>query len=159
MSKSPSYNLGRVYGLIAARYPQQLQHQASKYCMRPLDGLGLAMSILARDKALFAELNDDIAGLVDDIPPDYPSITSLKEQGDWWIGYYTASQRTSGWDIAEARKAKGMTQEELAEAIGATRPEVVRWERGIVKPRAETLAKIKSVLADGGEDDEEGQPG
>ena len=48
--------------------------------------------------------------------------------------------------IASARMAAGMTQGQLAEAIGCTQKDVSRWERGTHAPRVETLAKMAEAL-------------
>jgi type I restriction enzyme M protein len=50
--------------------------------------------------------------------------------------------------ISAARKAKGLTQGQLAVAIGANQASVSQWENGKAEPRAEVLAKIVAVLGD-----------
>ena len=54
----------------------------------------------------------------------------------------------SGNQIRSFRKKRGLTQSQLAEAIGETRQTVYKYEAGIVKtiPRSK-LEKIASVLA------------
>jgi DNA-binding XRE family transcriptional regulator len=47
--------------------------------------------------------------------------------------------------IRQARKEKGMTQHELAEAVGVTRAAVAIWEAGKHPPRREIIAKIAEV--------------
>lgn len=47
--------------------------------------------------------------------------------------------------IKQARKEKGMTQHELAEAVGVTRAAVAIWEAGKHPPRREIIAKIAEV--------------
>lgn len=49
-------------------------------------------------------------------------------------------------NIREARAAAGMTQEELAEAVGKTRAAVTQWESGWVEPRLGTLGEIAAAL-------------
>lgn len=48
--------------------------------------------------------------------------------------------------ITELRKAKGMTQRDLARAIGANPVSVSKWESGRMKPKGETLEKLSKVL-------------
>lgn len=48
--------------------------------------------------------------------------------------------------IAMARMAAGMTQAQLAEAIGKTQRDVSRWERGVCAPRADVLIGIAGAL-------------
>ena len=48
--------------------------------------------------------------------------------------------------IAQARKAKGMTQEQLASAMGVSRQLVSHWENGRVEPTAQQREKLGEVL-------------
>lgn len=48
--------------------------------------------------------------------------------------------------IAEARKRKGLTQEQLAAQLYVTRQAVSRWERGEVVPGIDMLKLIATVL-------------
>lgn len=49
-------------------------------------------------------------------------------------------------ELTAARKAKGMTQEQLAEAMNASRSAVSHWESGRSIPDVETLKKLCTVL-------------
>ncbi len=44
------------------------------------------------------------------------------------------------------RKAAGLTQEDLAAAMGCTRQAVVAWERGDVLPTADRLPQLAKAL-------------
>ena len=48
--------------------------------------------------------------------------------------------------IKDARKSRGMTQEELAELINVKRSTVAMWENGSNIPRTGTLIRIAQVL-------------
>lgn len=48
--------------------------------------------------------------------------------------------------ITRYRKAMGLSQEQLAEAIGVTQTTVSHWERGFVKPRAKHIKMLSDVL-------------
>ena len=48
--------------------------------------------------------------------------------------------------ITAARMAAGLTQGQLAEAIGCTQKDVSRWERGVYSPRVDVLVKMAGVL-------------
>lgn len=48
--------------------------------------------------------------------------------------------------ITAARMAAGLTQGQLAEAIGCTQKDVSRWERGVYSPRIDVLAKMAGAL-------------
>lgn len=48
--------------------------------------------------------------------------------------------------IAEARKRHGLSQLDLANAIGTTQQQVAKWESGKVDPRVSSLEKIAGAL-------------
>lgn len=51
-----------------------------------------------------------------------------------------------GKNIREARKAKGMTQTELATTLGYTLRAVQNWEQGNRVPRVDVFGQIADVL-------------
>ena len=53
---------------------------------------------------------------------------------------------TIGEAIRNARHAKGLTQNELAGRLGVTQALVGHYERGLRKPKLETLNRIASAL-------------
>ena len=55
-------------------------------------------------------------------------------------------ERGNDSPITAARLAAGMTQAQLAAAIGCLGKDVSRWEHGTYKPRIETLRKMAEVL-------------
>lgn len=56
-----------------------------------------------------------------------------------------------GTYIAERRRALGLNQDDLAEAVGVTRTIVSAWENERRRPRADHLEALARVLDDGGE--------
>ena len=52
------------------------------------------------------------------------------------------SRVDTGALIREARSIAGLTQAQLAEAVGTKQSVISRWERGIDEPRISTLARI-----------------
>lgn len=48
--------------------------------------------------------------------------------------------------IKPIRQAKGMTQEELARAMGVKRTAVAMWETGASAPRVSMIPKLAAVL-------------
>ncbi len=48
--------------------------------------------------------------------------------------------------LVEARKSKGLTQEQLAEKLYVTRQAVSRWERGTAEPDLQTFARLCNIL-------------
>jgi transcriptional regulator with XRE-family HTH domain len=60
-------------------------------------------------------------------------------------------RRTVGTYIAERRKALGLSQDALAEALRVTRTLVSRWETGAQRPTADQLEDLARVLEDDGQ--------
>ncbi|MEJ7785579.1 MAG: helix-turn-helix transcriptional regulator [Solirubrobacteraceae bacterium] len=48
--------------------------------------------------------------------------------------------------LREARLAAGLTQQALADRIGARQPHVARWESGAHEPRARMAVRVSEVL-------------
>lgn len=59
---------------------------------------------------------------------------------------YTLPRRTNDSLIAQARIAKGLTQAQLAEAIGVKPTQIANWEQGTRKPKVGALMKIADAL-------------
>ena len=51
-----------------------------------------------------------------------------------------------GKRLLEARKKKGISQEELADKLGTKGPYIGRYERDEMKPSIEAVAKISDIL-------------
>ena len=47
----------------------------------------------------------------------------------------------TGQQIAEARKAKGMTQTKLADMIGVSTEAVSKWEKGVFAPALQRMKR------------------
>ncbi len=61
-------------------------------------------------------------------------------------GHKAPRERGNDSPLARARMAAGMTQGQMAAALGCSQKDVSRWERGVHSPRVETLAKIAGVF-------------
>lgn len=51
-----------------------------------------------------------------------------------------------GQNLGAARKAKRLTQRQLAQALDTDAFQVSRWERGIVRPTDTTLVRLAEAL-------------
>lgn len=49
-------------------------------------------------------------------------------------------------NIKKARLKAGLTQKEVAEKMGIQQPNYGQWERGIRKPKLETLEKLAEIF-------------
>lgn len=58
----------------------------------------------------------------------------------------SATRAVWGQRIAEARRTVGMTQVQLAAALGVTQQLVSAWERGQSAPRDERRAQVARIL-------------
>ena len=59
---------------------------------------------------------------------------------------YSLPRRTNDSLIAQARIAKGLTQAQLAEAIGVKQTQIANWEIGFRRPKMGALMKIADAL-------------
>lgn len=60
--------------------------------------------------------------------------------------YRQAPRRTNDSPIAAARIDKGMTQKQLADALGVGQSIIARWETGGRVPKMQTLQRIAEAL-------------
>jgi transcriptional regulator with XRE-family HTH domain len=49
-------------------------------------------------------------------------------------------------EVADQRRARELSQKELAELCGTTQPGIARFERGATSPRVDTLRRIAEAL-------------
>lgn len=59
---------------------------------------------------------------------------------------------TLGQKIRNLRKAKNLSQQELAEKIGITKTQISRWEKGHVQPRQSNLRDLAELFGVSDED-------
>lgn len=50
------------------------------------------------------------------------------------------------YTLKQWRQLTGLTQVELAKAVGKDPTTIVRWEKGETQPKADDIAKIEKVL-------------
>ena len=88
-----------------------------------------------------SELSEEIN--IDDWIDSIGAVIPLELQGIFLMGYNHGNDKTK---LVTKRKAKKITQTQLADLIGATQKDVSRWEQGIVKPSTDTLIKLSQAL-------------
>ncbi len=158
MTSRDMYVLGWVTGRIVFQKPD-IKVKFESYCSRPISGLAQILATARREHVLDDDLNQEIGMALCEITDVDDQIQSgetekvqpLELQGSWQLGYYAGK---SGrplpepyFDIAKARNAKGMTQQQLADLMGVDQPLVSRWEQHLVKPNEKNMERLKELLA------------
>lgn len=168
MKENIAYIFGRCYGLqnmLAGSKYDPISKKIQDAVQRPLSGFAEINRYLIANGKMTEEANKRIAELVSevrniDLEPGEPEPTlPLELQSSWWLGYYheiadrqkknpnRSEVKTYGETVAHRRKAKGMSQVELAEKIGTQQSTIARIERGQMLPD-KWMSKIDAVLSD-----------
>ena len=163
MKENIAYIFGRCYGLQNMLAGSKYDPTAKKIqdaVQRPLSGFAAINSYLVVNGKMTEEANRRLSELVSevkdiDLEPGEPEpILPLEQQSSWWLGYYheqgqhnapAAGGKSYGDALAERRKAKGMSQLELAEKVGTQQSTISRIEKGQMMPGA-WLKKIEEAL-------------
>ena len=167
MKENIAYIFGRCYGLqnmlAGAKYDPTAK-KIQDAVQRPLSGFAAINSYLVANGKMTEEANKRIAELVSEVkdidldPGELEPILPLEQQSSWWLGYYheiaegqkkdsiRSEVKTYGETVAQRRKAKGMSQVELAEKIGTQQSTIARIERGQMLPDR-WMSKIDAVLS------------
>lgn len=67
--------------------------------------------------------------------------------GKGWEWVYPSQRVTLAWELRRRRRAKGMTQKQVAEALGVAQETYVRWENPEkMNARIDTLEKLAKVF-------------
>lgn len=163
MKENIAYIFGRCYGLQSILAGPKYDPTAKKIqdaVQRPLSGFAAINSYLIANGKMTEEANMRIVDLVSEIkdtdlePGEPEAILPLEQQSSWWLGYYHEQGRhdasagdgkSYGDTLAERRKAKGMSQLELAEKVGTQQSTISRIEKGQMMPGV-WLRKIEEAL-------------
>lgn len=83
--------------------------------------------------------------------PDRQSMTDadkayIIERLGYHSDYRTQPRNTNASPISKARLAKGLTQAQLAKAIGVQPSQIGAWEQGTRRPKLEALKKLAEAL-------------
>ena len=158
MTNREAYVFGWVYGRICAELKElPLPNNISLAAARPYCGNAQIITAAHRDRVITPELNAQLAEALSEIDSvEIPmqggseKVQPLEMQGTWQLGYYAGMSKrplaADTFDIEAARRAKGMTQKQLASALGVDQPTISRWESGRVSPNKNSLSRIKEVL-------------
>lgn len=168
MKENIAYIFGRCYGLQNMLAGSKYDPTAKKIqdaVQHPLSGFAAINSYLIANGKMTEEANRRIAELLENVneidgePGEPEKILPLEQQSSWWLGYYheiadhqkknpnRSEIKTYGETVAQRRKAKGMSQVELAEKIGTQQSTIARIERGQMLPD-KWMSKIDAALSD-----------
>ena len=158
MTSREAYVFGWVFGrLNADAFPQTVGGDVALAAPRPYSANAKAISDAHRLGILAGDLDQQVGEALCEItsidpPMDGGSETyqPLEIQGAWQLGYYAGRGKhplaAAEFDIAAARKAKKMTQAQLAEAIGVDQAVISRWESGKVSPNSDNMRRLREIL-------------
>lgn len=158
MTHREAYVFGWVYGKIdMALYAKTGQGVTGvpDPASRPMTASTLAIQAGTREGVmggldpLIAEAYAEITYL-DDAQPE--PVQPLEVQGSWQIGYYHAragkplGAPADPLDIEARRRAKKLSQAQLAKIVGVTQAQISRWEKGQAQPTEENKRKLMEAL-------------
>ena len=159
MTNREAYVFGWVFGRIYAEaFPTEIGGDVALAAPRPYTANARIISDAHRIGILKGDLDKQVGEAlceIDSIDPPMDGGSEkyqpLEIQGSWQMGYYAGRGMRpltqAEFDISAARRAKKITQAQLAEKMGVDQALVSRWESGKVSPNKDNLAKLKEILA------------
>ena len=155
MTNREAYVLGWVFGFVEKLNGfDSIGGHVEDAAQRPYYGFTKVISAAHTKHIINEESNRQIAEAIDEISYDSEKhimdFQPLEKQGCWYLGYYAGKAGSplskDNFDIAAARKAKGMTQVQLADALGVYQTVISRWENGKAFPNTDHINQLKKVL-------------
>lgn len=159
MTNREAYVFGWVFGRIYAEaFPAEIGGDVALAAPRPYTANAHIISDAHRLGILKGDLDKQVGEALCEIDSIEPQMDGGSEkyqpldiQGSWQMGYYAGRGRlplaAEKFDIAASRRAKKMTQAQLADLMGVDQAVISRWESGKVTPNKDNLAKLKEVLS------------
>lgn len=159
MTNREAYVFGWVFGRLSIEaFPEEIGGDVALAAARPYTANARVISDAHRLGLLKGDLDRQVGEALCEITSIDPPMEGgsekyqpLEIQGAWQMGYYAGKGRHPltpvEFDIAAARKAKKLTQAQLAEQMGVDQALISRWESGKVSPNKENLAKLKELLS------------
>lgn len=159
MTNREAYVFGWVFGRLSIEaFPEEIGGDVALAAARPYTANARVISDAHRLGLLTGDLDRQVGEALCEITSIDPPMEGgsekyqpLEIQGAWQMGYYAGKGKRPltpvEFDIAAARKAKKLTQAQLAEQMGVDQALISRWESGKVSPHKENLAKLKELLS------------
>ena len=157
MTSKEAYIFGWMFGAIQrADGMSDIGGDLTLACQRPYSASAKIVAEAMRKGLMRDELDQQITQAMNEInniePPmagGSEKMQSIENQGSWQLGYFAGKAGkpvSMPLDIAAARRAKGLSQVQLAQQMGVDQALVSRWESGKVTPTEENLAKLRAIL-------------
>lgn len=159
MTNREAYVFGWVFGRLSIEaFPEEIGGDVALAAARPYTANARVISDAHRLGLLKGDLDRQVGEALCEITSIDPPMEGgsekyqpLEIQGAWQMGYYAGKGKRPltpvEFDVAAARKAKKLTQAQLAEQMGVDQALISRWESGKVSPHKENLAKLKELLS------------
>lgn len=158
MTNREAYVFGWVFGRLNAEvFPSSVGGDVALAAQRPYSANAKAIIDAQSAGILQGSLDCQIGEALCEITSIDPPMEGgtekyqpLEMQGSWQLGYFAGKGKRplteEKLDIAVARKAKKLTQDQLAEQMGVDQALISRWESGKVSPNKDNLSKLKEIL-------------
>lgn len=158
MTNREAYVFGWVFGRLSIEaFPEEIGGDVALAAARPYTANARIISDAHRLGLLTGDLDRQVGEALLEITSIDPPMEGgsekyqpLEIQGSWQLGYFAGKGKRplaeEKLDIAAARKAKKLTQAQLAEQMGVGQALVSRWESGKVSPNKENLARLREIL-------------
>lgn len=155
MTTREYFVMGWIFGVITrADGGSNIGGDVTLAVMRPFYAQAQIISKAQQKGLLTGDLDQqigeamvEITSIPDEIPEQAPP---MEMQGAWQIGYFQGRSglplARESFDISAARKAKHLTQAQLADLMGVDQALVSRWESGKVSPNKSNLERLKEIL-------------
>lgn len=154
MNHRQAYIHGYIYGVCAKELQNKLG-DLKLAALHPSASMAQAISKLHELKKNTPSVDQKIAAAmaeiteIDDADLQPGHAIDIAVQGSWQLGYYhaRADKFEPGYNLAAARKAAGLTQSQLAEALGVAQSFISAIEKGTKKAPSDLLEKAKTIFS------------
>ena len=160
MTNREAYVFGWVFGLVSRAGEKKsidLERGIVDPAARPYSANAKILIAAHRENLVTMSLNMQLAEALSEIKNIEPpmqggseKVQPLETRGQWYFGYYAGLGENplaeESFDISAARRAKKLTQAQLADQMGVDQALVSRWESGKVSPNKDNLSRLKEIL-------------
>ena len=157
MTNREAYVFGWVFGRLNAESKEDIGGDATLACQRPHSASAKVVSDAQRLGILKGNLNNQVGEALSELDIIEPEMDGgsekcqpLEIQGSWQLGYFAGRAKKplaeESFNISAARRAKKLTQAQLADQMGVDQALVSRWESGKVSPNKDNLSRLKEIL-------------